>query len=341
MMAVGFAHSWLVLGQVGTDVPTSGSLAAVEQREERLTLDRGSVAAASPTSGGVTVSNPLYATQQVTQTAERWWNRATEFLQTQGLQFGVNLSAAILVFVVGRWLARVASRIASMMLTRAHVDEMLVRFLGNVIYSLLLVIVAIASMQMLGVDVTSVTAILAAAGFAVGMALQGSLSNFAAGIMLIMLKPFKVGDSVQAGGVSGTVEEINIFNTILRTGDNIRQIVPNGQITGGTISNFTAEARRRIDLKVTCGYGDDLRAVKLFLEDLIQSDSRILRDPKPTVAVENLAEFAVELSVHAWVRTNEHGGVKSSLLERIKLGFDERGFTIPFPSRDVYMHHAA
>jgi small conductance mechanosensitive channel len=228
-----------------------------------------------------------------------------------------------------------------MMLSRAHVDEMLVRFLGNVIYTLLLIIVAIASLQMLGVDVTSVTAILAAAGFAVGMALQGSLSNFAAGIMLIMLKPFKVGDSVSAGGVTGTVEEINVFNTILRTGDNIRQIVPNGQITGGTISNFTAEARRRIDLKVTCGYGDDLRAVKGFLEDLVRADTRILNEPKPSVAVENLAEFAVEISVQAWVRTKEHGPVKAELLERIKLGFDERGFTIPFPSRDVYMHHAA
>jgi small conductance mechanosensitive channel len=324
-MATAFADPWLFLGQAATDLAANSPQAAAEL----------------PTARTFSVTDPLHATQQVTQTAERWWTRSTVFLQTQGLQFAVNLSAAILVFVVGRWLARVASRIASMMLTRAHVDEMLVRFLGNVIYSLLLVIVVIASMQMLGVDVTSVTAILAAAGFAVGMALQGSLSNFAAGIMLIMLKPFKVGDSVQAGGVSGTVEEINIFNTILRTGDNIRQIVPNGQITGGTISNYTAESRRRIDLKVTCGYGDDLRGVKRFLEEVVLSDSRILSDPKPSVAVDNLAEFAVELGVHAWVRTKEHGNVKSDLLERIKLGFDERGFTIPFPSRDVYMHHAA
>jgi small conductance mechanosensitive channel len=281
------------------------------------------------------------ATERVTETASKWLSEIKAFLQLQGLQLAVNAGAAILIFVLGRWLAKFASRLAGMMLLRARVDEMLVRFLTNVLNTLLLVVVGMASLEMLGVNVNSLTAILAAAGFAVGMALQGSLSNFAAGIMLILLKPFKVGDSVAAAGTNGTVEEINIFNTILRTGDNVKLIVPNGQITAGTISNFTAEARRRIDLKVTCGYQDDLRAVKKFLDELIHTDDRILKDPAPSVAVENLAEFAVELSVHAWVRTKDFGGVKSSILERIKLGFDERGFTIPFPSRDVYMHHAA
>ncbi|MBX3441392.1 MAG: mechanosensitive ion channel [Planctomyces sp.] len=282
-----------------------------------------------------------HATGQVTRTASRWVEEGKIFLRSRGLQFAVNLAAALLIFIVGRWLASAASRVACVMLTRAHVDEMLVRFLGNVIYTLLLIVVVMASMEMLGVNVTSLTAILAAAGFAIAMALQGSLSNFAAGIMLIILKPFKVGDYISAGSSTGTVEEINIFNTTLRTMDNVRLIVPNNQLTGSTISNFTAEPRRRIDLKVTCGYGDDLRAVKRFLEQLLREEPRVLQDPAPAVVVQNLADFAIELTLRGWVKTSDYGAVRADLLERIKLGFDANGFTIPFPSRDVYMHAAA
>jgi len=234
-----------------------------------------------------------------------------------------------------------AARLASAMMLRVHAGVMLAGFLSNVIYTLLLVVVSMASLEMLGVNVTSLTAILAAAGFAIGMALQGSLSNFAAGIMLIVLKPFRVGDFITAGSAVGSVQEINIFNTILTTPENVRLIVPNGQITSSAISNFSAEPRRKMSLKVTCGYGDDLRAVKMFLEDEVRNDPRILLEPAPAVAVDNLADFAVELSVSLWTLTRDNGAVKAALLERIKLGFDDRGFTIPFPSRDVYMHAAA
>ncbi len=269
-----------------------------------------------------------------------WYDTAVAFLTEKGVDFALQILAAIAIFYFGRLLARMATRIVSEIMERVGTDPILVKFGANLLYCSMLVMIGIASLNMVGVDVTSVTAMIAAAGFAVGLALQGSLANFAAGIMLIVFKPFSVGDEIEAGGETGNVEEVNIFNTIMRTNGNVKIIVPNGQVTTGTIKNFTAQRIRLIELRVGCGYCDDLKSVKAFLDKLVRGDVRIVTTPPPAVAVAELSDFSVIFSVKCWVGTKEFGEVRSALLERIKLGFDEHGFTFPYPSRDVYVHQS-
>jgi small conductance mechanosensitive channel len=252
----------------------------------------------------------------------------------------INLLIAGVIYYVGKIAAHLITGIVRRGLQRAKVDAMLVSFLVNIVYAVLLVVVVMAALSQLGVETTSLAAVLAAAGFAVGMALQGSLGNLASGVMLIVFRPFKAGDFIEAAGTKGIVEEIEIFNTILRTPDNIRVIVPNGQITGGVITNYAARETRRIDLVIGCGYGDDIRQVKAFLTQIVADEPRILDDPEPVVAVDELAESSINFVVRPWVQTDDYWAVKWDLTERIKLGFDERGFNFPFPSRDVYMHQA-
>lgn len=259
----------------------------------------------------------------------------------QGLQqYGPGLLKAVIVFYVGRLGTRLLSKMIIRGSVKAKVDETLGRFCGNVVYLLLLMAVCIAALECLGVDTTSLSAVLAAAGFAVGMALQGSLGNFASGVLLVFFKPFRVGDTVEVGGIRGKVVDIQIFSTMLLTPDNVRIFVPNGAITSGTIQNFSAESKRRIDLLVSCSYNDDLKAVKAFLQDVVQADRRILNEPAPVVAVSDLAESGVNFMVRPWVSGKDYLDVRSHLTEMIKLGFDERGFTFPFPSRDVFVHQS-
>ncbi len=271
----------------------------------------------------------------------QWANfkdEAFDYLQAHGPQLVVNIVSAIVIYYVGKIIAAILTRMLGRVLKRAKIDEMLVRFLTNIIYYVLLAVVAMAALERLGVETTSFAAVLAAAGFAIGMALQGSLGNFAAGVMLIVFRPFKMGDFVEAGGVTGVVEEIAIFSTILRTPDNRRVIVPNGEITSSVITNNSHNPTRRIDLVIGCGYGDDLLAVKSFLNDVIDEEPRILDDPEPQVAVSELGDSSVNFIVRPWVNTVDYAAVKYDLTERIKLGFDQRGFNFPFPSRDVYTH---
>jgi small conductance mechanosensitive channel len=249
----------------------------------------------------------------------------------------INLVIAGLIFLIGRWIARVIKRVVGKVANKAKLDETLVKFLQNIVYAILMVVVIMASLDRLGVPTTSFAAILAAAGFAIGFALQGSLGNFAAGIMLIIFKPFQVGDFVEAGGSSGVVEEIHIFNTLMRTGDNIKIIVPNSSITSSTIVNFSAKATRRIDLVIGCGYDDDLKAVKQFLITLLEADERILKDPEPVVAVNELGDNSVNFVVRPWVNSADYWATRWDLTESIKMGFDERGFSIPYPQRDVHI----
>lgn len=211
----------------------------------------------------------------------RWVEIGRDFLQNEGPQYLINIVGALLVFVIGRWVAMILVRVLRRVLDRAKTDPMLSNFVGNVAYVLLLAVVIMAALELVGVDTTSLVAVMAAAGFAIGMALQGSLSNFAAGLMLVVFKPFRIGDFIEAAGTSGVVEEIHIFNTIMRTGDNVQKIVPNGSITSGNITNFTAKPTRRIDLEVGCGYGDDLREVKAYLENLLQQDDPDSAGPGP------------------------------------------------------------
>jgi len=248
------------------------------------------------------------------------------------------LVAAVAVFIIGRWVARFVTGMIVRASRRAKIDETLLGFLQNVVYLMLLIVVCIASLGCMGVDTTSLSAILAAAGFAVGMALQRSLGNIASGVMLVIFKPFQVGDYVELGATSGTVVELQMFSTILLTPDNVRLVVPNGNITGATISNYSAESRRRIDLTIGCGYNDDLRAVRSFLEETVAADTRILSDPAPVVAVAELGDSSVNFIVRPWVPSADYWPVKFDLTEQIKLGFDEHGFTIPYPSQDVFIH---
>lgn len=269
------------------------------------------------------------------------WDQVQVFVYEQGLTLAMNVLAAVAIFVLGRWAAKLILGITQRMMQRAKVDETLTTFLTNIVYYLALAFVFVAMLDQLGVNTTSFAAIIASAGLAVGLALQGSLSNFAAGVLMIMFRPFGVGDFVDAGGVSGIVEEIRIFNTRIRTGDNVQIVVPNGQITSDAIKNFSAKATRRIDLVVGCGYSDDIRAVKQFLEDLIADDPRILADPEPVVAVNELGDSSINFVVRPWVNSADYWAVRWDLNEKIKLGFDEQGFNIPFPSRDVFMHQVA
>ncbi|MCA9057690.1 MAG: mechanosensitive ion channel [Planctomycetaceae bacterium] len=252
--------------------------------------------------------------------------------------YGPRILAAIAVLVIGRLIARVISNMVVRGATRARLDETLARFAGNLCYIILLTAVFITSLGCLGVNTTSLSAILAAAGFAIGMALQGSLGNFASGFLLVFFKPFRVGDVIEVAGTKGTVVEIQLFSTILLTGDNVRIIIPNSSVTGGTIQNFSIEKRRRIDLIIGCGYNDDIRAVKAFLQDVVVADERVLSDPAPLVAVSELGESSVNFVVRPWVKSKDYWPVRFALTEKIKLGFDEHGYTIPFPSRDVFVH---
>ena len=261
--------------------------------------------------------------------------KAMDFLEL----YGPKLLSAIAVFIVGRWLAKFLTRLSVRAAKKARVDETLLSFVSNLVYMLLLTAVCISALGCLGVNTTSLSAVLAAAGFAIGMALQGSLGNLASGVMLVLFKPFQVGDYVTLGGSSGTVVEIHIFNTVLLTPDNIRIIIPNGSITSGTIENYSAESRRRIDLVVGCGYNDDLRAVRRFLTELIAQDPRILVDPEPVIAVAELGDSCVNFVVRPWVQSADYWETRFDLTEKIKLGFDERGFTIPYPSHDVFVHN--
>ena len=266
---------------------------------------------------------------------------ACTFVTSKGLDLVFNLAAAIVVYFVGRFVVGILTGLLESIFNRAKVDETLARFLGNIARYVLLTFVILMALEQLGVDTTSMAAIMGAAGLAIGFALQSSLSNFASGVMIILFKPFRVGDFIEAAGTSGVVEEISIFSTLMRTGDNKQIIVPNGSVYGGNIINYSAKPTRRIDMVVGCGYGDDLRAVKAFLTILVESDERILRDPAPVVAVSELGDSSVNFVVRPWVNSADYWAVLWELNERVKLGFDERGFNIPFPQQDVHIHQAA
>jgi small conductance mechanosensitive channel len=253
--------------------------------------------------------------------------------------YGPPVLQALAVFYIGRIIARVISGMIVRASKKARVDETLGRFLGNLAYIIMLTAVCISALGQLGVNTTSLSAGLAAAGFAIGMALQGSLGNVASGVLLVFLKPFRVGDMIDVGGILGRVVEVQIFNTILVTPDNVRIILPNAKVTDDTIRNLSAEPIRRVDLVVSCSYNDDLRAVRAFLEEIVSYDHRILENPGPQIAVSELAESSVNFIVRPWVDGLNYHAVKFDLTEKIKLGFDARGFTIPFPSRDVFIHH--
>jgi len=258
-----------------------------------------------------------------------------------GAEFGLKLVSALVIFIVGRWVARRLAGLVEKGMTRARTDVTLIGFLRNIIYITLLTFVVLAAIAQLGVQTTSFIAVLGAAGFAIGLALQGSLANFAAGVLIIIFRPFKAGDFVEAGGIAGVVENIQIFTTTLRTGDNKSIIVPNGQITSGTIVNYSAKDTRRVDMVFGVGYGDDLDKVRRVIEDVLKSDDRILDDPATTIGVLELADSSVNFAVRPWVKTADYWPVYFDIHENIKKRFDQEGITIPFPQQDVYLHQVS
>ena len=257
------------------------------------------------------------------------------------IPWSINIALALVVFVVGRLISKGLVKVLEGLLVRAKVDSMLVDFIGSIAGAALFLFVIIASLDMLGVNTTSLIAMLGAAGLAVGLALQGSLQNFASGVLLIIFRPFVVGNVIDAGGVVGKVEKITIFNTVMLTPDNREIIVPNGSIYGGTITNISARDTRRIDMVFGIGYGDDIKKARDIMMQTLESDERILKDPAPQVAVSELADSSVNFVVRPWVNAADYWDVKFELTEKIKLAFDEQGVSIPFPQMDVHMDQAA
>ncbi len=255
--------------------------------------------------------------------------------------WSINIALAIVIFIVGRLVAKGLVKVIERLLRNAKVDAMLIDFIGSIAKAVLLLFVIIASLDKLGVNTNSLIAMLGAAGLAVGLALQGSLQNFAAGVMLIIFRPFKTGDFVEAGGTTGTVEKITIFNTIMLTPDNREIIIPNGAVYSGTITNFSARDTRRIDMVFGISYGDDIKKAKDILIQAMESDERILKDPAPMVALAELGDSSVNFMVRPWVNRADYGTVKYALTEHIKLAFDENGISIPFPQMDIHMDQAA
>lgn len=255
--------------------------------------------------------------------------------------FAIQLVIAALVFFLGRAVARAITRLVQRLMRKAKVDESLTRFLSGVLYIVLLMVVVIAALEQLGVQTTAAIAVLGAAGLAIGLALQGSLGNFAAGVLIIVFKPYRVDEVVKLAGVTGSVVEIGVFNTTLVTADAREIIIPNGNIISNTIENLSRQTNRRIDLVFGVGYGDDLRKAKTILEELVAADERVLKDPEAQVVVGELGESSVNLYCRPWVKTADWWTVKCDLLEKAKLAFDDAGISMPFPQRDVHVHQVA
>ena len=265
-------------------------------------------------------------------------NQIVEFMKTQGIDLGINIIIAIVIFYVGKFVVGLVVRGMRKVMHRQEVDKTLETFVSNLLRMVLMVVVIIAAIGQVGIQTTSFIAIFGAAGLAVGLALQGSLSNFAAGVLIVLFRPYKVGDFVEAAGIAGVVEQVQILTTVLRTGDNKQIIVPNGQIMDSIITNYSAKDTRRIDMVVGVSYDDDLDKVRATIDELIAADERILSDPAPTVAVSELADSSVNFVVRPWVNTADYWGVMFDLTEAIKKRFDKEGISFPFPQQDVHLY---
>jgi len=252
-------------------------------------------------------------------------------------QWGVNIVLALLIFFVGKEVAKKLTDILIGLMRKSNMDETLIGFLQSVIYGLMLVFIVLAALSQLGIETTSFVAVLGAAGLAVGLAFKDSFSNIGSGMMIIIFKPFKVGDFVTAGGESGVIEQITIFQTVMKTGDNKVIIIPNSNITKNNITNFSQKETRRIDFVFGIGYDDDLKKAKEVLLDIVMSDERVLKDPKPLVAVNELGDSSVDFVVRAWVKSGDFWKVKWDITERVKLRFDKEGISIPFPQMNLHL----
>jgi small conductance mechanosensitive channel len=272
------------------------------------------------------------------------WATLPALLQEKGLDLGIDLSiklaTALTIFLVGKFIVRLAVKATAAVMQKQAVDKTLETFICNLVRTVLMVVVIITAISAIGIETTSFIAIFGAAGLAVGLALQGSLSNFASGVLIILFRPYRVGDWIEAAGVSGGVEQVQILTTVLKTGDNKQIIVPNSQIMNSIITNYSANDTRRVDMVVGVSYDDDIDKVRKTLEELIAAEERILPEPAPTIAVSALADSSVNFIVRPWVKTSDYSGVKFDMTEAIKKRFDEEGISFPFPQQDVHLYNA-
>lgn len=270
------------------------------------------------------------------------WAALPELLQEKGVNLGIDLgikiATALAIFLIGKFLIKILVRGISRVMQKQGVDKTLETFICNLVRISLMVVVVIAAIGAIGIQTTSFIAIFGAAGLAVGLALQGSLSNFASGVLIILFRPYRVGDYIEAAGIAGSVEQVQILTTILKTGDNKQIIVPNSQIMDSIITNYSANDTRRIDMVVGVSYDDDLDKVRKTLEELLAADERILLEPAPLIAVSELADSSVNFIVRPWVKSADYSGVKFGMTEAIKKRFDKEGISFPFPQQDVHLY---
>ncbi|MBL6974079.1 MAG: mechanosensitive ion channel [Sulfurimonas sp.] len=273
------------------------------------------------------------------QTATQEVSKYTDMAIIYVSEYGLKIIAAILIFIIGKWAVKKVTAVAKKLMNKAKVDKTLIEFGESLIYFILMLMVVLASLNSLGINTTSFIAVFGAAGLAIGLALQGSLANIGAAVLIIVFRPFKVGDFVEAGGATGTVDDVNLFSTVISPLDNRTIIVPNSAIVGGNITNFSTKKQRRVDLTFGIGYDDDLKLAKETLMEIMHADERILKDPEPFVAVSELGDSSVNFITRAWVATENYWGVYFDTIEKVKLTFDEKGISIPYPQMDV--HHPA
>jgi small conductance mechanosensitive channel len=252
--------------------------------------------------------------------------------------YGLKVIAAIVILIVGRWISMGIRGVIKKIMRRSKVDETITKFVGNLAYVALLAFVILAALSQLGIQTTSFIAVLGAAGLAIGLALQGSLANFAAGFLMIIFRPFRVGDYIEGGGTAGTVEEIQIFTTTLKTPDNKTVIIPNAKLTSDNIINWTVKGTRRVDLVMGIGYEDDIDKAKQVMNDVLAGDDRVLKDPAPQVAMVELGDSSVNFVVRPWVKAADYWSAYFDITEKIKKAFDANNISIPFPQRDVHIY---
>jgi len=255
--------------------------------------------------------------------------------------YGLKIIAAIVVLIVGRWVARMFEKIVKSVMGKRDMDPTIVSFIGNLTYFALLTFVVLAALGQLGVQTTSFIAVIGAAGLAIGLALQGSLANFAAGFLMIIFRPFKVGDFIEGAGTAGTVEEIQIFTTQLKTPDNKTIIIPNAKLTEDNITNYSTKGTRRVDMVFGIGYGDDIKKAQKVLEEIVTGHDLVLKTPEPVIRLNELADSSVNFVVRPWSKTSDYWAVKWDITEQVKQRFDKEGISIPFPQRDVHVHQVA
>jgi small conductance mechanosensitive channel len=254
------------------------------------------------------------------------------------LEHGLKLALALVVLVIGLWIVSRIGRVLANTMEKRNVDESLRPFLRSLITASLKVMLFISIAGMVGIEMTSFIAVLGAAGLAIGLALQGSLANFAGGVLILLLKPFKVGDYIDTGSHQGTVREIQVFYTYLTTFQNEEVVIPNGDLSNNAVKNYTFHETRRLDMLFGIGYGDSMDKAKGLLEELVAADGRILKDPKHIIFVENLNDSSVDIRMRMWVKTENYWPVWLDMTEKVKKTFDSNGVSIPFPQRDVHLH---